>query len=191
MNEKVGSDHERVTGISERRPPGGPDGDESKPGSAAVGHAAGPGITNTDGHLEQRREVDPRSEPIVGEPIQDELPGVAAAAWVERYEGPMPHPSLLAGYEQVLPGSAERILAMAERAQAVQNGAITRDSRAESTAFVFATFALSALPYGMGVFAVILGLNGQNLGAIIAAAGAALTAAPSIIRATRRDNPSE
>jgi len=31
------------------------------------------------------------------------------------FTGPLPHPSILAGYNQVLPGSAERILVMAEK----------------------------------------------------------------------------
>lgn len=32
--------------------------------------------------------------------------------------GPLPPPSILAGYEQVLPGAAERIVSMAEKEQA-------------------------------------------------------------------------
>lgn len=36
----------------------------------------------------------------------------------ESFSGPIPHPRLLKGYEEVMPGSAERILAMAEREQA-------------------------------------------------------------------------
>jgi uncharacterized membrane protein len=35
----------------------------------------------------------------------------------ENFSGPMPHPRHLEGYEQILPGSAERILSMAEKAQ--------------------------------------------------------------------------
>lgn len=35
----------------------------------------------------------------------------------EAYSGPVPHPSHLREYEEILPGSAERILLMAERAQ--------------------------------------------------------------------------
>ncbi len=34
----------------------------------------------------------------------------------ERYEGPLPHPRHLAEYEKIHPGSADRILAMAEKA---------------------------------------------------------------------------
>ena len=33
------------------------------------------------------------------------------------FSGPLPHPQLMAGYEEALPGSAERILKMSEEAQ--------------------------------------------------------------------------
>ena len=36
----------------------------------------------------------------------------------ETYAGPIPHPKLIAGYEQLLPGSADRFLKMAEQQQA-------------------------------------------------------------------------
>lgn len=35
----------------------------------------------------------------------------------ESFSGPMPHPNILKGYEEVLPGAAERILQMAENEQ--------------------------------------------------------------------------
>ena len=37
---------------------------------------------------------------------------------VEQYSGPIPHPSIVERYEHTLPGSADRILAMAEERQA-------------------------------------------------------------------------
>lgn len=35
-------------------------------------------------------------------------------AYEESFEGPLPHPSILKGYEVVLPGSADRIIKMTE-----------------------------------------------------------------------------
>jgi uncharacterized membrane protein len=54
-----------------------------------------------------------------GEPHQDsQLTGIEQfQALIQRqqhFTGPLPPPDLLAGYEQVLPGAAERIFAMAE-----------------------------------------------------------------------------
>ncbi len=34
---------------------------------------------------------------------------------IEGYSGPLPHPQVLAGYDQTVPGAAERILVMAEK----------------------------------------------------------------------------
>lgn len=39
---------------------------------------------------------------------------VAAVVRREEFSGPIPHPSILEGYEKILPGSADRILRMAE-----------------------------------------------------------------------------
>jgi len=36
---------------------------------------------------------------------------------VEQYSGPVPHPSIVERYERTLPGSADRILSMAEERQ--------------------------------------------------------------------------
>jgi hypothetical protein len=38
-----------------------------------------------------------------------------AAVEISRFSGPLPHPEDLAKYEQVLPGSADRIISMAEQ----------------------------------------------------------------------------
>ncbi len=35
----------------------------------------------------------------------------------EHFSGPLPHPKHLVGYEQISPGAADRIIAMAERQQ--------------------------------------------------------------------------
>lgn len=44
-------------------------------------------------------------------------PATVTHTQVKAHMGPLPAPEVLAGYEQILPGAAERILAMAERQQ--------------------------------------------------------------------------
>lgn len=44
----------------------------------------------------------------------------AILAVTRSFEGPLPPPDILAGYEDVLPGSAERILLMAEQESAAR-----------------------------------------------------------------------
>ena len=64
----------------------------------------------------------------------------------ERYSGPIAHPRIIAGYEQYLPGSADRILTMAEQQQShrmkledrSQAAAIQREKRAMYLGFILA-----------------------------------------------------
>lgn len=44
------------------------------------------------------------------------------ATRLEMSSGPLPHPDIIAGYEQILPGAADRIVAMAEREQDHRHG---------------------------------------------------------------------
>jgi len=39
---------------------------------------------------------------------------IGAQVTTQQFSGPVPHPEILRGYDQVLPGAAERILTMAE-----------------------------------------------------------------------------
>ncbi len=48
---------------------------------------------------------------------------------VEQYSGPIPHPSIVERYERTLPGSADRILSMAEERQAASIGLEQHDQQ--------------------------------------------------------------
>ena len=67
---------------------------------------------------------------------------------MERYSGPLPHPKILSGYEQILPGTADRIVAMAEREQEhrhnMQEKMIKTESR-DSVGGMVCAFVLSVL----------------------------------------------
>ncbi|MBF0131401.1 MAG: DUF2335 domain-containing protein [Magnetococcales bacterium] len=47
-------------------------------------------------------------------------PQVQAVVHHSRFEGPLPHPLIMEGYDKVIPGAAERILHMAEESVAFQ-----------------------------------------------------------------------
>ena len=78
----------------------------------------------------------------------------------EEYAGPLAHPRIVAGYEQFLPGSADRILTMAESQQQHrmhqedrgQQAAIERDKRAMNRGFAlaFVLMLVSALAIYVG-----------------------------------------
>ena len=79
------------------------------------------------------------------------------------FAGPIPHPSILEKYDRVVPGSAERILAMAERQSAhrieleglVIRSDIRKSERGQSFGLVVAISGLAA--------AVALGLAGHGI----------------------------
>lgn len=55
--------------------------------------------------------------PEIVDDEQAEAPQSSLVAFREHYPGPLPHPSILSGYDQIVPGAAERIIQMAERDQ--------------------------------------------------------------------------
>lgn len=79
------------------------------------------------------------------------------------FAGPVPHPSILEKYDRVVPGSAERILAMAERQSAhrieleglVIRSDIRKSERGQWFGLVVALAGLAA--------AVILGISGHEI----------------------------
>ncbi|HHA1306236.1 TPA: DUF2335 domain-containing protein [Enterobacter kobei] len=89
----------------------------------------------------------------------------------EAFSGPFPHPRHLKGYEDVLPGSAERIFSMTEREMAhrhrmeekVLDSAVWRDIRGQVLGVVSTLAALGAATYLSmhdhdGVAATIIGV---------------------------------
>ena len=78
-------------------------------------------------------------------------------AHIESFSGPIPPPGMMRDYENVLPGSADRILTMAEREQLRQ---ISYDNRGLNYAFVAAIslMALSALAIALGFAAASVGI---------------------------------
>lgn len=79
----------------------------------------------------------------------------------ESFSGPIPHPSLMAGYEQVLPGSADRILKMAELQQAhrfdLEKTSIESQLRSNRQGQIFG-FILSFVVILAGVILLLLGM---------------------------------
>lgn len=99
----------------------------------------------------------PQLEPAAGEPV-------AVVGTIRYVRGPIPPPELLQGYERVVPGGAERVLAMAER-QAAYRQKI--ESRGQVLGFSLAAGAVA------GSFLMIaLGLPLVGVAGVIGAAAA-------------------
>ncbi len=67
------------------------------------------------GAIEGDRPEDPHREPTPQSPATLE-------AQFSAFIGPLPHPAILQGYEDVLPGAAERIITLAEKQSAHRMG---------------------------------------------------------------------
>ena len=65
--------------------------------------------------------------------VQTEAQTQLIAAKSETFEGPLPHPDILAQYENILPGIADRIVRMAEAEQNARHSAIDQDAKNKST----------------------------------------------------------
>lgn len=94
----------------------------------------------------------------------------------ERFAGPIPHPRHLREYEDILPGSAERILAMAEgqlEHNRAMDRAIVRDEAADRT---------RGMRYGLWAFLAAL-LGASVMGAIGQTAVAVAFLAATVIGA--------
>lgn len=96
-------------------------------------------------------------------------PEIKAVIRNEYFSGPLPPPNVLASYDKVIDGAAERILKMAEKEQQHRHetdscallGEINKDKRGQQFGFGIAIL--------FGLIAFILGLTGQPwLGGIIA-----------------------
>lgn len=64
-----------------------------------------------------------------------------------QYSGPIPPPEILSGFEQIVPGAAERILAMAE-----ENGKHQRDMEQKALAVAFRTVLIGQ------IFGLVIGI---------------------------------
>lgn len=64
------------------------------------------------------REIERRIGPLIPSGARGQVVSTVMMMMSEQFSGPIAHPRHLREYEEILPGSAERILAMAERQQA-------------------------------------------------------------------------
>lgn len=82
------------------------------------------------------------------------------------FRGPIPHPQLLKQYDEALPGSAERILRMAEQEQEhrfkIVSQCIDSDTK-ESKLGLHYSFILGLAPMVLGIVIVIVGRNESSV----------------------------
>lgn len=110
---------------------------------------------------------------------------------VQQYSGPLPHPDMMRGYEELLPGSADRILTMAEKEEdhrhEMEKNFLEMEFRDSLLGILFA-FILSAgfLLSGVLIIFLVEGVAATVAGTIFGTSGFAGVVI-SMIKYTRRN----
>ena len=113
---------------------------------------------------------DDKNRELIEEAVENETKKVIAEVIQGEFSGPIPPPSIIEGYERVLPGSADRIITMAEKQsehrQKMEEKMISAESRDSLLGVIFAFL----LGVGCIIVAVIMVcVVPQNSGAIAGA----------------------
>lgn len=87
--------------------------------------------------------------------------GIVAAAHAQLRSGPLPDPEELAGYERLIPGSADRIFKMAEKQQDHAIAMNLRDWRLKRTSAISSTL-LGLAAIGVAYYMVYTGQPGAS-----------------------------
>ena len=88
---------------------------------------------------------------------------------VSKFSGPLPPPESLEGYERVLPGSADRILAMAEEQASHRismEAAALQHEMAQSNRGLWAGLTVAVVGIAAGSYVSYLGNTGFGIGVI-------------------------
>lgn len=102
----------------------------------------------SENQSEKKQEIS--KEPVSDIEIENEkqaeqVKQVVVEAIRSEFSGPMPPPSILSGYEKILPGAADRILSMAEKQSAhrqkMEEKMIKTESRDSLLGVLFAFFS--------------------------------------------------
>jgi uncharacterized membrane protein len=97
---------------------------------------------------------------------------IAAVVQSQSFSGPLPHPDILAKYNDAVPNGAERIMAMAEAQSThrmqLEQMAVRSNISSQTRGSVFA-FILGIFAIGIGAWLILSGKDAQGLASIITA----------------------
>ena len=117
---------------------------------------------------------------------------VVTGSWIATGQAlRLPEPRELQGYEDVVPGSAERIVRMAERSAEERNAALRRLTMAEAWSVAITAISFALAPLVLTAATVVAVLQGSDVAAVVTGVAAALSAAPKVIAAIRGDRNDE
>ena len=135
-------------------------------------------ITNSVNQGHQREAVTQDIEPFPEDaqplPEDEEIVSISASRW----RGPIPPPSVLEGYESVLPGAAERILANfeAESAHRRRLEASTQEqASSRSRLGLLAGYCVAAMLIALAAYALFKGYSWQAVAILGGGLGTAVS----------------
>ena len=106
------------------------------------------------------------------EPVEEQSPAVLSA--VQYFEGPIPPPQVLKGYEEALPGLADRIVTMAEEEarhrRAIEFKRETREGKLETRGQMFG-FAVAIFSFSVAGILIAFERPLAGMSTVIAAVG--------------------
>ena len=128
------------------------------------------------------------------QPAQSDGQGIDLnAIAIAARSGPLPSVEEYAGYERVLPGAADRILAMAEKSLDVEisdrkaaTAMEAADHKAENLSMLITSVAFSFLPWMAFGAAIVCAAFGNNVGTFIGSIVGVFSAGPQLIDAVKR-----
>lgn len=123
----------------------------------------------------KRQQLPPAQAP--SPPGQSEILAQFAIT-AHHFSGPLPPPEILRKYEDLLPGSAERIIAMVERQgahrQDLEAEVVKSNCKNERLGMIFGLI-ICVMAIAAGIYAVKMGKEGFGIAAIISALAAPMT----------------
>lgn len=128
------------------------------------------------------------------QPAQSDGQGIDLnAIAIAARSGPLPSVEEYAGYERVLPGAADRILAMAEKSLDIEisdrkaaTAMEAADHKAENLSMLITSVAFSFLPWMAFGAAIVCAAFGNNVGTFIGSIVGVFSAGPQLIDAVKR-----
>jgi uncharacterized membrane protein len=118
----------------------------------------------------KRRHFPPVTVSSPKQPAPRSGPRAEIAVSSERFTGPLPHPEILAQYDTIVPGLAERIVKMAEsqaqHRQGLEHMVVQSNTRNERRGQVFG-FLISVLVIGGSIYLIDSGKSAEGVTGIV------------------------
>lgn len=102
------------------------------------------------------------------------------------FSGPLPPPDMLKKYEEVLPGSADRIVSLAENEQKIQ-GRITKNIARNDSLRVYGSIVVSGLLVAGAVFCAYIGE--PWVGGLLGTSGIIPSILKAFVKPNEKDGP--